>query len=49
MRAFALYVDQLQRMVGTLPGQQGDILESICKQLEDEPCVREFPRLPLGA
>lgn len=45
-RALALYVDQLQRIVGTLPGQQGDILESIRKQLEDEPCVKEFPRLP---
>jgi len=49
LRAFALYVDQLQRIVGTLPGQQGDVLESIRKQLEDEPCVKEFPRLPPSA
>lgn len=47
-RALALYVDQLQRIVGTLPGQQGAVLESIRKQLEDEPCVKEFPRLPPG-
>ena len=49
LRALALYVDQLQRIVGTLPGQQGVVLESIRKQLEDEPCVKEFPRLPPGA
>lgn len=45
LRALALYVDQLQRIVGTLPGQQGDVLESIREQLRNEPCVTEFPRL----
>ena len=48
LRAFALYVDQLQRIAGTLPGQQGDVLESIRKQLQGEPCMKEFPRLPPG-
>ena len=47
-RALALYVDQLQRILGTLPGPQGDVLEAIRAQLEDEPCVKEFPRLPPG-
>ena len=46
LRALALYVDQLQRMLGTLPGPQGTVLESIREQLKDEPCVLEFPRLP---
>lgn len=45
MRAFALYVDQLQRMVDTLPGQQGDLLELIRRHLAEEPCVKESPRL----
>jgi hypothetical protein len=47
-RALALYVDQLQRILGTLPGPQGDVLEAIRAQLENEPCVKEFPRLPPG-
>jgi hypothetical protein len=45
-RALALYVDQLQRILGTLPGPLGDVLQAIRAQLEDEPCVKEFPRLP---
>lgn len=49
LRAFALYVDQLQRIVVTLPSQQSDALESNRRQLEDELCIKEFPRLPLGA
>jgi hypothetical protein len=49
LRALVLYMDQLQRMVGTLPGQQGDLLESIRKMLVDEPCVKEFPTLPPDA
>ena len=49
LRAMALYVDQLQRMVGTLPGQQGDVLEVLRRMLADEPCVKEFPRLPPSA
>jgi hypothetical protein len=47
-RALALYVDQLQRILGALPGPQGDVLEAIRAQLEHEPCVKEFPRLPPG-
>lgn len=49
LRALALYTDQLQRMMGTLPGQQGDVLEVLRRMLADEPCVKEFPRLPPGA
>ena len=47
-RTLALYVDQLQRILGILPGPQGDVLEAIRAQLESEPCVKEFPRLPPG-
>lgn len=47
-RALALYVDQLHRILGTLPGPRGDVLQAIRAQLEVEPCVREFPRLPPG-
>ena len=46
LRALALYMDQLQRMIGTLPGQQGDVLEILRRMLTEEPCVKEFPRLP---
>lgn len=49
LRSLVLYADQLQRMLGTLPGQQGDLLESIRKMLVDEPCVEEFPKLPPDA
>jgi len=45
-RALALYVDQLQRILGTLPGPKGDVLQAIRAQLEEEPCVKEFPWLP---
>ena len=49
LRALALYIDQLQRMLGTLSGPQSTLLASIREQLRDEPCVKEFPRLPPGA
>ena len=49
LRALALYADQLQRMLGTLPGPQGAILDTLRKTLKDEPCVNEFPRLPPNA
>jgi hypothetical protein len=49
LRALVLYADQLQRMLTTLPGQQGDLLESIRQKLADEPCVKEFPMLPPDA
>ena len=45
-RTLALYVDQLQRIVGTLPCPQGDVLQAIRAQLEDKPCIKEFPQLP---
>jgi hypothetical protein len=41
-----LYVDQLQHILGTLLGPQGDVLQAIRAQLEEEPCVKEFFRLP---
>lgn len=46
LRAVVLYADQLQRMVSSLPGQQGDVLQALRGMLKDEPCVKEFPRLP---
>ncbi len=46
LRSLALYIDQLQRMLGTLSGPQGMLLKSIREQLKNEPCVKEFPRLP---
>lgn len=46
LRSLILYADQLQRMLTTLPGQQGDILEALRQKLTEEPCVSEFPRLP---
>jgi len=46
MRALVLYADQLQRMLVTLPGPQGAILDTLREKLKDEPCVHEFPRLP---
>ena len=47
--ATLLYADQLQRMLTTLPGPQGAILDTIRGKLKDEPCVKEFPRLTPGA
>lgn len=44
-----LYADQLQRMLTTLPGSQGAILDTLRNKLKDEPRVKEFPRLPPGA
>jgi hypothetical protein len=49
LRSVLLYADQLQRMLTTLPGPQGTLLESLREKLKDEPCVKEFPRLPPGA
>lgn len=49
MRATLLYADQLQRMLTTLPGPQSAILDTLRERLKDEPCVKEFPRLPPGA
>lgn len=49
LRATLLYADQLQRMLSTLPGPQGSILETLREKLKDEPCVHEFPRLPPSA
>jgi hypothetical protein len=49
LRSVVLYADQLQRMLTTLPGPQGAILETLREKLRDEPCIKEFPRLPPGA
>lgn len=49
LRSIILYADQLQRMLTTLPGPQGAILETLREKLKDEPCVKEFPKLPPGA
>ena len=46
IRSVVLYADQLQRMLTTLPGPQGAILQSLREMLRIEPCVKEFPRLP---
>lgn len=48
LRGTVLYADQLQRMLSALPGQQGNVLEALRDKLKDEPCVKEFPRLPSG-
>lgn len=48
MRATLLYADQLQRELPTMAGPQGAILETLRGKLKDEPCVKEFPRLPPG-
>ena len=48
LRSVVLYADQLQRMLSTLPGPQGAILNTLRTKLKDEPCVKEFPRLPPG-
>jgi hypothetical protein len=49
LRSLVLYADQLQRMLPTLPGPQGAILDTLREKLKNEPCVTEFPRLPPGA
>jgi hypothetical protein len=49
LRGQLLVADQLQRMVTSLPGQQGVILNTLRERLRDEPCIAEFPRLPPGA
>jgi hypothetical protein len=48
LRSVVLFADQLQRMLTTLPGPQGAILSTLRSKLKDEPCVKEFPRLPPG-
>jgi len=48
LRSVVLYADQLQRMLSTLPGPQGAVLNTLRAKLKDEPCVKEFPRLPPG-
>lgn len=45
LRSIVLHADHLQRLVSSLPGPQGQVLESLRQMLVDEPCVLEFPRL----
>lgn len=49
LRSPVLLTDRLQRILGTLPGQQGDLLEMIRTKLAEKPCVNEFPQLPADA
>ena len=49
LRSVLLYADQLQRMLTTLAGSQEAILDMLREKLRDEPCVKEFPRLPPSA
>lgn len=46
LRGTVLYADQLQRLLGTLSGPQGQVLDALRSMLINEPCVKEFPRLP---
>jgi hypothetical protein len=46
LRGTVLYADQLQRLLGALPGPQGQVLDALRSMLVDDPCVEEFPRLP---
>jgi hypothetical protein len=46
LRRTVLYADQIQRLLGTLPGPQGQVLDALRAMLVDEPCVKELPRLP---
>ena len=48
LRGTVLYADQLQRLLGTLLGPQAQVLEALRSLLVEEPCVKEFPRLPSG-
>jgi hypothetical protein len=45
LRGLVLRADQLQKMLGEMGGAQGLVLDSLRAELEDEPCVAEFPRL----
>lgn len=45
LRSMVLQADQLQRLLGALPGPQGQVLVSLQESLKVEPCVQEFPRL----
>jgi hypothetical protein len=46
LRALIVRADQLQRSVGTLAGGPAIVLEALREELEEEPCLAEFPRLP---
>jgi hypothetical protein len=48
LRAIVLRADQLVRTLGPLGGAQGMMRDGLRAELEGEPCVEEFPRLPGG-
>lgn len=45
MRGTISYADQLQRVIDSVGGAQGMILNALRSRLDEEPCVKEFPRL----
>lgn len=46
LRGIALRPDQVQKMLGSMGGAQGMVLDGLRSELEGEPCVAEFPRMP---
>jgi hypothetical protein len=46
LRAIVLRADQLVRELGPLGGAAGMMRDGLQAELEGEPCVAEFPRLP---
>jgi hypothetical protein len=49
LRSVVLYADQLQRMLTTLPGPQGSILDKLREKLKEEQCMDEPSRLAQGS
>jgi hypothetical protein len=47
LRAVVLRADQLQRSLGNVGGGTGIILQALRSTLQDEPCVKEFPKLDI--
>jgi hypothetical protein len=45
LRSVVLHADHLQRVLGSLPGQQGQMLDLMREVLRTELCVLEFPQL----
>lgn len=48
LRAIVLRADQLVRELGPLGGAVGMMRDGLAAELEGEPCVEEFPKLPPG-
>ena len=45
LRGLVLRADHLVKVLGSMGGAQGMILDGLRAELEGEPCVAEFPRL----